>query len=130
MPRPRTRTSRLAAVLTGMLMLLLAEHALRIGSSALGVLEGVVAVVGMLAAVKLWMHNCFESRLVVTLALVSVVAGTLLATTLGLPGAPVAPWDLSHVLLLALGATVMVLLVADARERRSSRSLSSPPYAL
>ncbi|EAP98170.1 hypothetical protein JNB_14438 [Janibacter sp. HTCC2649] len=120
MPRTRTRASRWAAVATWLLALVLLGQALRAESTGAIVLEGSVAAAAALGATKMWIHNCFESHLVVVLAVGATLIGSVLSLTLGMPGGPVTPLTPFHVVVLALGIAIGTLLFADARARRPS----------
>lgn len=46
-----------------------------------------MGVLGLLSAIKLWFHNCFESRLIVILLASLTLISHFLDLTIGLPGA-------------------------------------------
>ncbi|MFC7490744.1 MULTISPECIES: hypothetical protein [unclassified Knoellia] len=119
MPRRLTRSSRWAAVAAIVLALVLVERAANAASTSAMVLEGVVALLAMLGGVKMWVHNCFESHLVVVLAVAATSIGTLLSLTLGMPGNGPTELSATHVVTLLLSVTVGLLLVLDAHERRT-----------
>ncbi|MEO7270011.1 MAG: hypothetical protein ABIW49_12475 [Knoellia sp.] len=118
MPRRRTGASRWAAVATWLLALALFGQALGAESTGATVLEGAIAAAAALGATKMWIHNCFESHLVVVLAVSATVIGALLDLTVGMPGGPVTPLMPAHVVVLALAMAIGTLLFADARTRR------------
>jgi hypothetical protein len=118
MPRTRTRASRWAAVVTWLLALVLLREAVRADSTGATVLAGAVASAAALGAAKMWVHNCFESHLVVVVAVGAALIGSLLSLTLGMPGAPVMPLTPTHVVVFALSIALGTLLFADARARR------------
>ena len=119
MPRRLTRSSRWAAVAAMVLALVLVERAVNAVATSTVVLLGVVALLAMLGGVKMWLHNCFESHLVVVLVVVATSIGTLLSLTLGMPGNDPTEPSATHVVTLLLSVTIGLLLVLDARERRS-----------
>lgn len=119
MPRERTTASRWAAVATAVLALVLLERALQSDSTGVRVLQLVGLGAGALGAAKMWVHNCLESHLVVITVAIATVVGTVLTLIVGMPGAPVALLAPVHVVLLLLSASILLLLVADARARRS-----------
>ncbi len=118
MPRARTRASRWAAVAAWTLALVLLGQAVQADSTGATVLAGAVAAAAALGATKMWIHNCFESHLVVVLAVGATVIGSVLGLTLGMPGAPVTPLTPTHVVVFALAFAIGTLLFADARARR------------
>ncbi|KRE42971.1 hypothetical protein [Knoellia sp. Soil729] len=118
MPRELTTASRWAAITTLVLAVVLLERALHSDSTGLMVLDLVGLGAAVLGAVKMWVHNCLESHLVVITVAMATVVGTVLTLTVGMPGAPVASVAPVHVVLLALAASILVLLVVDARARR------------
>lgn len=85
------------------------------------VLQLVVLILAALGATRMWLHNCFESHLVVVGVVVATVGGSVLSVTLGMPGGPVTPLTPWHVLALTLSVAIAALLVADARARRVER---------
>ena len=99
---------------TGLLALVLLEQTLDAGSTGSLVLQGAVMLTAAAGATKLWLHNCFESQLLVVVAVVATVVGSALSLTLGMPGGPVTPVTLPHVVALALSVTIGLLLLADA----------------
>jgi uncharacterized membrane protein YqgA involved in biofilm formation len=118
MPRELTTASRWAAIATGVLALLLLERALHSESAGLRVLQLVALVLAVLGAVKMWVHNCLESHLVVVTVAIGTIIGTILSLTMGMPGAPVAPLSPVRAGLLGLSVAILVLLLVDARARR------------
>ncbi len=121
MPRQRTWASKLTALSTFLLSLVLlvrlSDHA--VTSSV--VLISALALAGMVAAAKVWFHNCFESQLLLSLVTVAALLGTLLSVTLGLPGAPRAALGLGASLVITLTLTSLWLQGVDVRLRRSIR---------
>jgi len=120
MRRRRTTASRWAAVATGLLALVLLERTLGAETTVTRTLLGVVVLTAAAGAAKLWLHNCFESHLLVVVAALASLVGSVLSLTLGMPGGPVSPVTASHALIVGLSATIGVLLHADARARRAS----------
>ncbi|MFC7485751.1 hypothetical protein ACOCJ7_04425 [Knoellia sp. CPCC 206453] len=118
MPRTRTHASRGAAVATWLLALVLLDQAVQADSTGATVLAGAVGVAAALGATKMWIHNCFESHLVVVLAVGAAVIGSVLSLTLGMPGAPVTPLTPTHVVVFALSIALGTMLFVDARTRR------------
>lgn len=121
MPRELTPASRAAAVAALVLAVVLVERAVHAASTSAMVLEGVVALLAVLGGVKMWLHNCFESHLVVVLAVTATAVGTLLSLTLGMPGSGRTELSPTHVVTLLLAAAIGSLLVADARTRAAIR---------
>ncbi|WP_286931009.1 MULTISPECIES: hypothetical protein [Aeromicrobium] len=129
MQRLRTTASRWAAaacLAIGLVYLTLLPAA---PSRVYVVMEIVIAAVAGLTAVKMWMHNCFESHLGAG-ALVAATAGSsLLAMTVGLPGDGGGDFSATRLALIALSAAVVVLLVQDGRVRREHALRTRRPYA-
>ncbi|SKB06350.1 hypothetical protein [Aeromicrobium choanae] len=129
MRRLRTTASRWAAaacLAIGLVYLTLLPAA---PSRVYVVMEIVIAVVAGATALKMWMHNCFESHLGAG-ALVAATAGSsLLAMTVGLPGEGGGDLSGTRLVLLALSAAVVVLLVQDGRVRREQALRRRRPYA-
>lgn len=119
MPRELTVASRWAAVLSVALAVVLAQQAIVATSTSARVLEAVVALLVAVGGVKMWLHNCFESHLVVILAVVATAIGTVLSLTLGMPGSSPTALSAAHVLTLLLSAAIGSLLLVDARTRGS-----------
>lgn len=121
MPRELTVASRWAAAATLMLAVVLVERSVHAASTGAMVLEGVVALLAALGGAKMWLHNCFESHLVVVLAVAATAIGTVLSLTLGMPGNGRTDLSATHVVTLVLSAAIGVLLVSDARARATRR---------
>ena len=121
MPRRLTSASRWAAVGAVLLALVMLERAAHAASTSVTVLEAVVSLLAVLGGVKMWLHNCFESHLVVVLAATAAAIGTLLSITLGVPGSTRDAISPTHVVTLVLAAAIGVLLVLDSRERAPER---------
>lgn len=130
MKRPTSWASRLTAVTTALISLLLCERLTHSLSTSSVVLLVTVAAVGLGAAVKMALHNCFESHLVVSLVTGATLVGTLLSVTVGLPGASRASLTPVHAALISLPVFTLGLQNADARLRRSRRARAAAhPYA-
>ncbi|MGJ9373896.1 hypothetical protein [Nesterenkonia sp. CF4.4] len=85
----------------------------------LTVLSGLAAVLGILAAGRLWWSNCVESRLTTAAVALCTLLGLLLVTAVGLPGAGAtdAPsWI--EILLVALSCSTLLLLVLSSSRSR------------
>ncbi|KGN42283.1 hypothetical protein [Knoellia aerolata] len=121
MPRELTVASRWAAVAALLLAAVLVERSVHAASTSALVLQGVVALLAVLGGVKMWLHNCFESHLVVVLAVAATAIGTVLSLTLGMPGSARTDLSAAHVVTFVLSAAIGVLLVADARARGATR---------
>ncbi|WP_185996589.1 hypothetical protein [Nocardioides campestrisoli] len=116
-PRRHTRASRLAAVGTGLIALVIAVRATQAPSTVALILQLSALIVAVLGATLLWWHNSFESRVLVGFALVVIAGGTLLAATAGMPGSRGRGLLPAHLLILGLCAGVALALVADGRAR-------------
>jgi hypothetical protein len=128
------RRSGLSRVAAGVLAAMAGVTELGVvsGPSAAGyarVLVACVVVGGVATAVKLWWHNCFESRLAAVLLAVMTVVGQVLAVTLGGPGSDSAHWHAAALAVVLLGGAVPVLVGLDAR-LASPSGRADPPYAL
>lgn len=121
MPRRRTRASKWAAVAAVVLALVLVRQAVDAASAGVMVLAGAVALLAAVGAVAMWLHNCFESHLVLVLAVAATTIGTVLSLTVGAPGGVATKPSATHVLALLLSAAIGVLLVVDARDRGPER---------
>jgi hypothetical protein len=97
------------------------------------VLTAVVSVAAVLAASKMWLHNCVESRVAVVTLAGTVAVALLLATSVGRPGggprSGTLAWAPLPVLALALALAVPALVAWDVR-RRSRNTDQRRPYAL
>ena len=130
MPRRRTWASKLAALVTWAVSLLLLERLTHSPGTSSVILVTAVAVAGLIAATKLWFHNCFESQLLVSLVTGATLVGTLLSLTVGLPGAGRSAITTIPMALIILTVVSLVLQNADAKLRRSDRTPPlTPPYA-
>jgi hypothetical protein len=134
MPARERRRSGLSRLAAGMLvaMAVVMEVGVVSGPSAAGyarVLVACVLVAGAVTAVKLWWHNCFESRLAAVLLAVMTVVGQVLAVTLGGPGSDSAHWQATALAAVLLGGAVPVLVGLDARHASPSGKADAP-YAL
>lgn len=118
MRRLRTTASRWAAVACLSIGLLFAHGAIVAPSVGYTVLEATVAVIALLTAAKMWLHNCFESHLAAAVVVVATAGSTLLALTAGVPGQGAADLTTDRAIELALCAAVVVLLGLDGRVRR------------
>lgn len=124
-----TWPSRVISLLCAVTSLLLLTRAaeLRVTSSVL--LVTAVAVGGVLAATKMWAHNCFESHVAVSLVAGTVLLGTLLSLTLGLPGDNRSELGAFQVLLVLLPAGALALQSVELHHRRRDGAHSRTPYA-
>lgn len=129
MQRLRTTASRWAALACLVIGLVFAQRALGASSTVYRMLESVLAVIAVLAAGKMWLHNCFESHLAASVVVVATAGSALLAATVGIPGEGQADLTALRVLELALCTTVMVLLVLDGRVRRDHARRARRSYA-
>lgn len=120
MRRPLTTASRSTARCCLAIALLSAARLASAPSTVEMLLEGTVATLAVLAAGKLRVHNCFESRLVAVVVSIATIGGVLLAITAGAPGQASTPITLVDAGLLALAAAVLVLLEQDSRLRRGA----------
>lgn len=130
MKRTRTWASRLTALSTTVIALLLLQRLTTPLATSSVVLLCAVAAAGLGAAVKMSVHNCFESHLMVSIVAGATLVGTLLSTTLGLPGAERSGLSVVHVGLMALPVVTLALQNADARlQRRFRAERATPTYA-
>ena len=129
MKRRSTWASRLTAVITALLSLLLFGRLAHETTTSAVVLVAALGVAGLAAAAKMWFHNCFESQLLASLVAGATLLGTLLSVTLGLPGADRSPVSVVHALLVLLPLAALVLLNTDGRLRRRDRGRTTTPYA-
>ncbi|GGD22351.1 hypothetical protein [Nocardioides daphniae] len=130
MKRQTTWASRLTAVTTALISLLLCERLTHDLSTSSIVLLATVAALGLGAAVKMALHNCFESHLLVSLVTGATLVGTLLSVTVGLPGASRSSLTPVHAGLIGLPILTLGLQNADARLRRRRRDVAAAhPYA-
>ena len=121
MKRTSTWASRLTALSTTVISLLLLQRLTHPLASSSVVLVVAIAVAGIGAAVKMTLHNCFESHLMVSLVAGATLVGTLLSVTLGLPGVERADLGPVHGALIALPVVALGLQTADARLHRRLR---------
>jgi hypothetical protein len=129
MRRLRTTASRGAAascLAIGLVYLTLIPAA---PSRVYVVMEVVIAVVAGLTAVKMWMHNCFESHLGAGAVVAATAGSSVLAMVVGLPGEDGGDVSATRVVLLGLSMAVVVLLVQDGRVRREHARRARRPYA-
>ncbi|GAA3536343.1 hypothetical protein AFL01nite_08790 [Aeromicrobium flavum] len=129
MRRLRTPASRAAALVCLTIGALLVQRMIASTSPTYALLEGVLAVVAVLTAAKMWFHNCFESHLAALLLAPATAGGALLALTAGLPGGGVAGPMVVHISFLVLCAAIPVLLWGDARVRAEHMRHTRRPYA-
>ena len=129
-----TAWSRTAAVLVATMAGVLGAS--RLGTGGVprydAIIVGTAVALSLLAGLKMWRDNCFESRLAAVVVALLVATGQLLTMTVGGPVAPAGGLGTSYptgLLVAALGALVPLGVAADARVR--SRSVAEePPYAL
>lgn len=97
----------------------------------LGVLTAAFAVTAFVAAVRIWLVDCFLGRLLGVTVAVGGVVGVGLNVLTGIPGAPDLhrPLGAPGLLALALEVGVLALLAADVRAR-AGRSPENGHYAL
>ncbi|MFS3127835.1 hypothetical protein ACLM5J_05475 [Nocardioides sp. Bht2] len=122
--------SRLAIAGTLSTVLLLLEQTAGAESASLRVVVMVLAALLLVGAIKMWFHNCFESRAMIVLGLSATAIGTLLSLTVGLPTSSPQSVGLGLLALIALPAAVVALLAFDARRRQRPSERSRSPYAL
>jgi hypothetical protein len=91
----------------------------------LALLLGSMGLIGLLAAARLWRDNCFESRLLTVLLAAGSLLGTLLRTTVGLPGAAEVAAGWLDLLTATLAVTTLGLLLADHFRRGHGSGLPS-----
>lgn len=84
------------------------------------ILLGAALVASLGGAWLLWLRDSFESRAIVGLTAAATALGALLALTVGMPGGDGGVVTWTYVLLLALPATVLVLLALVVWRRTSS----------
>lgn len=121
--------SRTISLLTALISLLLLWRALELTVTSSILLVTIVAVGGALAAARVWARNSFESHVGVSLVAGTLVLGTLLSLTLGLPGDRRSPFGLLQGLFLVLPIAALVLqwIALRQHQRRSTRRRT--PYA-
>lgn len=129
MRRLRTTASRWAAAACLLLGLVYAQRAATTPSVVYTLLGSTVAVIAGLAALKMWLHNCFESHLAASLVVAAAAGSTLLAVTVGVPGQGQADLTLLRAAELALCAVIVMLLVLDGRVRREHARRARRSYA-
>ncbi|MCY7288846.1 MAG: hypothetical protein LH624_11510 [Cryobacterium sp.] len=74
------------------------------------VLAGMCAL-GLLSSIKLWFHNCFESRLIVILLASLTLLSQFLDLTIGLPGAGPGPVTIEGIAQSGLAVAVVALVM-------------------
>ena len=129
MRRLRTTASRWAAAACLLLALMYAQRAATTPSVVYTVLGFAVAVVAGLTALKMWLHNCFESHLAASVVVAAAAGSTLLAVTAGIPGHGPADLTIVRAAELALCAVIVMLLVLDGRVRREHARRARRSYA-
>ncbi|UMG94287.1 hypothetical protein [Nocardioides sp. TF02-7] len=132
MRTPHTWASRVAAVVTGGLTVLLVVSTALASGTPTTIATGVLTLLTGLATAKLVRDNCFESRLAAVVLAAVQLGGALLAVTVGLPGQEPQRTDPMALTALVLGAAVLVLVGLDHRTRRrgSSGAATGRGYAL
>lgn len=125
-----TTASRLAVATTLAAAALLVELTRDAGSTSMLVVIVTVLVLLVAGALKLWFHNCFESRALIVLGLAATEVGVMLSLTVGLPTSERQSLNVALVGLLVLPVAVIGFLVVDARHRRRPRPQARSPYAL
>lgn len=76
-----------------------------------GAVLAVMCVLGFLSAIKVWFHNCFESRLVVILLASLTFFSQLLHLTIGLPGAVAGHVTIGAIAQSGLASAVVALVM-------------------
>ena len=123
-----TRTSRLAAIAAASMAGSVLGEVAGGGTYGYGVLlVGSLALAALLASVRMWRHNCFESRFAVVLLAALIVAGQVMVAVVGSPGSGTVTWSPVSTMVVLLAFTAVGLVVADARERPTRLE---HPYAL
>ncbi|MET0467369.1 MAG: hypothetical protein ABWZ87_01380 [Aeromicrobium sp.] len=129
MRRLRTNASRWAAAACLALGALYVFGMVDADSVVFVLLAAVMATIAVAAAVKMWLHNCFESHLAAWALVAATVGSSLLALTVGIPGEGAAELSVVRVALLVLSGAVALLLVQDGRVRRKHARPARRPYA-
>lgn len=123
------RLSRLTAVATALIAVLLLQRALVADTpSSLLVLTAAVLAAAA-AALFLWFRSSFEAHLVATLVAGLTGLGTLLSLTLGIPGSGRLSFTVFHAALLVLPLVVWTLQTTEHRQRARLRQAARTPYA-
>lgn len=127
----RQTLSRAAAVTAGMLAGAQGYEAWRHSDETvyIAVLAGVAALVGALAAVRLWRRNCVECRMVTAALALCTFLGHLLVMAVGLPGQAQPdqmPVSAALVVIFAAG-TLLLLALSSSHSRARSRTPDPVP---
>lgn len=125
-----TPASQLAIAATLATGALLVELTADNDATSLRVVVAVLLLLLLGGAVKMWFHNCFESRAMIVLGMSATEIGTLLSMTVGLPTSARQPVSAPLLGLVVLPAAVLALLAFDARHRRRPEQAPRSPYAL
>lgn len=91
-------------------------------------LGGFLGGLAVLAALKMWRDNCFESRLTAGLLTGATALGQVLVVTVGMPGSTPSPWTPSRVTLVMVAAGIAGLIASGASCRRGKSEVA--PYAV
>lgn len=121
--------SRAISLITALISLLMLWRALELTVPSSILLVTVVAGGGALAAARMWARNSFESHVGVSLVAGTLVLGTLLSLTLGLPGDQRSSFGLVQALFLVLPLTALVLEWVALRQHQRHASRARTPYA-
>ncbi|WP_218221553.1 hypothetical protein [Nesterenkonia sp. Act20] len=117
----RSRRVRAAATATALLAV---AHAFESwthleGAVYIALLSGSAALLGILAAARLWWRNCIESRLISAALAVAALLGHLLVAVVGLPGqSEPSPPGLAGSVVVVTSAAVLVLLLLSSGDHR------------
>lgn len=95
----------------------------------LSVLLILAAFFGVLASVKLWRDNCFESRFALAMIALCTVAGHGLSLSAGLPGSDLQAWTGANAVLgfISLAAALLILLMLLPRFFSDHSKVSGGP---
>lgn len=121
--------SRAIALITALVSLILAWRAFELTVASSILLVTVVAAAGVAASARMWARNSFESHVAVTLVTGTLLLGTLLSLTFGLPGDDRSSLGLVQCLFLVLPLTTLVLQWVALRQHQQRRARSRTPYA-
>jgi peptidoglycan/LPS O-acetylase OafA/YrhL len=128
------RTTQLSRVVSGLTAVLALIHLVAVTGDddvplyAL-VIVLVTCLVSSVAAVVLLRDNGFAPRMAVLAAAALSVGGTVLVSTVGLPGQQPSGFGALEAAIVALGLAIAALLLVDAHRHPRSQTAASP-YAL
>lgn len=130
MPGPRHPwPSRVISLITAVLALLLAWRALELTVTSSILLVTTVATGAAVAAAQVWARNSFESHVAVSLVVGTLLLGTLLSLTLGLPGDRRSTLGPVQGLFLVLPIATFVLQWLTLRQHQRRSTDTRTPYA-